>query len=110
MPPLLPTSKPVGAVVKRSRLKVVPSGERFGLAETPPPMKLTVAPAVRARLAKVRLAVTPRFGVTGKPVINVDWPWLTVKVPVDSLLATPAVRLAMKLNNPPLRLTVLATA
>src|SRR5690242_14775147 len=104
IPPPLPTV--AGAVVKMSWFVVdVPSGDAWTPAVTVPPMKLTVAPAPRARLALVTREVAPLCGAAVKPALNVDWPLLTVYVPMVSLEAAFARLRAWNRNVPLLDVT-----
>src|SRR5437762_1722063 len=97
---VLPVS--AGAVVKTSRLFAPPKVALL-------PMKLSVPPALRVRLALVTFAVAPLVGAAAKPVWRVEAPAFNVNAPNVSLEAVLAVLLARKLNVPPARATAAAS-
>src|SRR5262245_23973801 len=108
MVPWLPvnTRAPDGAAVNRTWLVALPRGVTLPV----PPTKLTVAPALRVRPAKVSADVAPEAAAAVKPDTTVDSPRPRVRVPTVSLEAVLAVLLATKLKVPPLSVRAAASA
>ncbi len=80
----------VSRLPKSNWLVLVPSGDALPV----PPMKLTLAPELRTRLAMVTVELAPVTAAAAKPAWMIDWPPPSVIVPtldgvVTSMLLLP---------------------